>query len=49
MPRFLPEPGRTITVCDGQAFALDEDGRERLISTMSGTLMALFDRPNIVQ
>jgi uncharacterized protein (TIGR00369 family) len=43
------KPGRTITVCDGQAFALDEDGRERLISTMSGTLMALFDRPNIVQ
>jgi uncharacterized protein (TIGR00369 family) len=35
--------GRTITVCEAQAFALDRGG-ERLVATMTGTLMALFDR-----
>jgi uncharacterized protein (TIGR00369 family) len=40
------KPGRTITVCDAQAFAADE-GKERLVATMTGTLMALFDREGI--
>ena len=40
------KPGRTITVCDGQAFAVDQ-GEEKLIATMSCTLMALFDREGI--
>jgi uncharacterized protein (TIGR00369 family) len=40
------KPGRTITVCDGQAFAI-EDGKEKLVATMTGTLMALFDRDGI--
>ena len=42
------KPGRTITVCDSQAFAV-ESGEERLVATMTGTLMALFDRAGISQ
>jgi uncharacterized protein (TIGR00369 family) len=34
------KPGRTLTVCEAQAFA-DHDGVENLIATMTGTLMAL--------
>ena len=34
------KPGRTLTVCDAQAFA-ERDGAEHLIATMTGTLMAL--------
>jgi uncharacterized protein (TIGR00369 family) len=34
------KPGRTLTVCEGRAYAL-HDGAEILIATMSGTLMAL--------
>ncbi len=34
------KPGRTLTVCDAQAFA-EQDGLENLIATMTGTLMAL--------
>jgi len=40
------KPGRTITVCDAQAFAAVE-GKEKLVATMTGTLMALFDREGI--
>jgi uncharacterized protein (TIGR00369 family) len=42
------KPGRTITVCDAQAFAVEE-GKEKLIATMTGTLMALFGREGIAQ
>ena len=42
------KPGRTITVCDAQAFAA-EGGKEKLVATMTGTLMALFDREGIAQ
>jgi uncharacterized protein (TIGR00369 family) len=41
------KPGRTLTVCDAQAFALDGTADQRLVATMTGTLIALFDRPNI--
>jgi uncharacterized protein (TIGR00369 family) len=34
------KPGRTLTVCEGRAFA-EQDGKETLIATMTGTLMAL--------
>ena len=34
------KPGRTLTVCDAQAFA-EHYGAENLIATMTGTLMAL--------
>jgi len=40
------KPGRTITVCEAHAFAIS-GGEEKLIATMSGTLMALFDRVDI--
>ena len=40
------KPGRTLTLCDAQAFAL-ADGDERLIATMTGTLMSLFDREGV--
>src|SRR6201995_4705343 len=40
------KPGPTIPVCDSQAFAV-EAGQERLVATMTGTLMALFDRAGI--
>src|SRR5712675_535083 len=34
------KPGRTLTVCEGRAYA-EHDGAEILIATMTGTLMAL--------
>ena len=34
------KPGRTLTVCEGRAFA-QTGGAENLIATMTGTLMAL--------
>jgi uncharacterized protein (TIGR00369 family) len=34
------KPGRTLTVCEGRAYA-EADGVESLIATMTGTLMAL--------
>ena len=40
------KPGRTITVCDAQAFGV-EKGKEKLVATMTGTLMALFGREGV--
>lgn len=40
------KPGRTITVCEGHAFAIDDD-QEKLIATMSGTLMAVVGRADV--
>ena len=37
------KPGRTITVCEGQAFALSQ-GEQKLVATMTGTLIAMLDR-----
>jgi uncharacterized protein (TIGR00369 family) len=37
------KPGRTLTICEARAFAL-RDGREHLIATMTGTLMAMLRR-----
>jgi uncharacterized protein (TIGR00369 family) len=42
-------PGKTITVCEAQALAVDGDNKERLVATMTGTLMALFDRQGLVR
>jgi uncharacterized protein (TIGR00369 family) len=42
------KPGRTITVCEGQAFDV-QDGKPRLIATMTGTLMAVYGREGISQ
>ncbi len=43
------KPGRTLTFCEGRALARDASGTEKLIATMSGTMMALVDRPGIQQ
>ena len=40
------KPGRTITVCEGQAFAIN-DGQETLVATMGCTLMAVTGRDHI--
>ena len=42
------KPGRTLTVCEAQALALAGGAEERLVATMIGTLMALFDRNGLV-
>lgn len=38
--------GRTLSVCEAQAFAISASKR-KLIATMSGTLMAVYGRENI--
>jgi uncharacterized protein (TIGR00369 family) len=38
------KPGRTLTVCEAQAFAERADGQRRLVATMTGTLMAVHGR-----
>ncbi|MCW5655085.1 MAG: PaaI family thioesterase [Hydrogenophaga sp.] len=40
------KPGRTVTVCEGQAWAID-GGQERLVATMGCTLMAVIGREHI--
>ena len=40
------KPGRTITVCEGRAFAV-ENQQEKLVATMGCTLMAVTGRDNI--
>lgn len=40
------KPGRTVTVCEGHAYAID-GGKEKLIATMGCTLMAVVGRDNI--
>ena len=35
------KPGRTLTFCEAQAYAFTDDG-EKLVATMTGTLMALL-------
>jgi len=46
MEGLVIKPGRTVTVAEGRAFAID-GGREKLIATMSCTLMALLGRQGI--
>ncbi len=41
------KPGRTLTLCDARAFALANAGDERLIASMTATLMSLFDRDDL--
>ncbi|WP_454616657.1 PaaI family thioesterase [Bradyrhizobium cenepequi] len=40
------KPGRTLTVCEGRAYAV-QDGVETLIATMTGTLMSLPRRERV--
>ena len=46
MEGLVIKPGRTVTVAEGRAFAI-EGGREKLIATMNCTLMALVGREGI--
>jgi uncharacterized protein (TIGR00369 family) len=39
------KPGRTLTVCEGRAYAMNH-GVESLVATMTGTLMAIMPRAN---
>ena len=41
------KPGKTLTVCEARAFAM-QNGEGRLIATMTGTLMAVFQRDGLV-
>jgi uncharacterized protein (TIGR00369 family) len=43
------KPGKTLTVCDARAFVLDRNHMERLVATMTGTLMAVYDREGVRQ
>ena len=40
------KPGRTVTVTEGRAYAVNE-GREKLIATMGATLMAITGREDV--
>lgn len=40
------KPGRTVTVTEGRAYAID-DGREKLIATMGATLMTITGREDV--
>jgi uncharacterized protein (TIGR00369 family) len=40
------KPGRTITVAQGEAWAVDE-GRDKLVATMNATLMAVTGRDGV--
>jgi uncharacterized protein (TIGR00369 family) len=42
------KPGRSLTVSEGHAFSHDA-GTEHLLATMTGTLMAVYDRAAIRQ
>ena len=46
MEGVVIKPGRTVTVTEGRAWAIDQ-GREKLIATMSCTLMAVFGREGV--
>jgi uncharacterized protein (TIGR00369 family) len=42
----VTKPGRTLTVCTGDVFAL-QGGEEHLVATMLTTMMAIRDRANV--
>jgi len=46
MEGVVVKPGRTITVVEGKAWAIDE-GREKLIATMTATEMSIVGRDGI--
>ena len=46
MEGLVLKPGRTITVAEGRAYA-DDQGREKLIATMTATLMTITGRAGI--
>ncbi len=46
MEGLVIKPGRTITLVEGRAFALDE-GKEKLIATMTATEMTITGRDDV--
>jgi uncharacterized protein (TIGR00369 family) len=48
MEGVVLKPGRTITVVEGRAYAVDE-GREKLAATMNATMMVITGRDGIKQ
>ena len=48
MEGVVLKPGRTITVVEGRAYAIDE-GREKLAATMNATMMTITGREGIKQ
>ena len=46
MEGLVLKPGRTITVAEGRAFA-DDEGSEKLVATMTATLMTITGRAGI--
>ena len=46
MEGVVLKPGRTITVAEGRAFAID-GGKEKLIATMNATLMTIVGRDDV--
>jgi acyl-coenzyme A thioesterase PaaI-like protein len=40
------KPGRTLTFCEASAFGI-VDGKESLVASMTGTLMALYERRDL--
>ncbi len=40
------KPGRTLTISEARAYAM-KDGEEKLVATMTGTLMALVGRTGV--
>jgi uncharacterized protein (TIGR00369 family) len=47
MTAHVVKPGRTISVSEGRAFAID-NGHEKLIATMTATLMTVTGRDGIL-
>jgi uncharacterized protein (TIGR00369 family) len=47
MEGLVIKPGRTVTVTEGRAYAIDSSGREKLVATMGATLMAVVGRDGI--
>jgi uncharacterized protein (TIGR00369 family) len=41
------KPGRNVTFCQGEVFAVD-GGKEKLVATMSATMMTVLGRPDVV-
>jgi acyl-coenzyme A thioesterase PaaI-like protein len=42
------KPGRTLTVCEAKAFAINGESK-KLVATMTGTLMAVYRRSEVRQ
>ncbi|MCO5388536.1 MAG: PaaI family thioesterase [Desulfosporosinus sp.] len=46
---MVVKPGRTISVCSGEVFALGSEEPKKLVATMTATMMTLQGRPGVAQ